>query len=176
MTGLALSNDEYKSIKAQCPGLVERLKTDLKGISQEDLSRRSVVAATQRSEIFQMFTGVSKYTCSVWNKSFAEDMANDASKAMTIDEIKAHPALYCFLYFMKYVNKTASVTDVDATNLRCIVSSKQEVPPYEMKHRSLTIAKLDDADGVKVSAKTVDAPTFAEVGSRTQQSQLPVSK
>jgi hypothetical protein len=161
MGDLIIAGTEYRQIGTQHPTLLKKLACDLEKIRTKELSCRKVIDVTYQSDLFTVFKNTSLGVCDVWHESFAREMANDASKSMTIDEIKACPALYCLLRLMNATRFSMSVTDVDTVNLRCITTYDGQVSRCTAKHCELTV-NLDDVNDVKMLGKAADAPTFAE--------------
>jgi hypothetical protein len=152
MTKIRLARCEYTAIAAQHTIIVERLKIDLEGIPQRELSCHSVIAKTQQSELFRVFTETSEYTCDIWKERFARDMAQDASEAMDIAYVLSSEAclhLFCMLSCMGFIDIEAIISDVglvdakgDALKFICEYSDK--IYPNEKTYEEVIVINLSD--------------------------------
>jgi hypothetical protein len=145
------------------------LKNDLEKISQTELSCRNVINTAYKSEVFQIFTHISKYNEEeYWNESFAREMAHDVSKLIDIDYITAsefNTRLFCMLSCTSFADADATISDIDTTKissdiLRFIYVSPHRGRPGQNLYREVTVINLSDPQNRKVSSKFVKAPSF----------------
>jgi hypothetical protein len=177
-----LAGDECRAVCTQEPSLIAGLKSDLEKIPQTELSCRSVINTAYKSEIFQVFTHISKYTydCDSWNESFAREMARGVSTLMDIDYITASESnarLFCMLSCISFADVDATISDIDTTKissdiLRFIYVNPHRGRPGQNLYREVTVTNLSDPQNRKVSSKFVEAPTF-EMDKAMLNGQLP---
>jgi hypothetical protein len=171
MGNFVCAGREYKALRKQHPTLVERLKTDLEGIPQKELSCRSVIAKTHESELFRVFTGVSEYTCDIWKERFARDMAHDASRLMDVayiasDEGQLH--LFCMLSCIGFIDMEAMVSDVStaevqSNTLKFICEYPSKVHSAKKTYKEVTVTNLSDLEKRETKARFVKAGKFSEI-------------
>jgi hypothetical protein len=111
-----------------------------------------VIAKTHESELFQVFSGVSRHTCDVWRESFARDMAQDASRLMDAayiasDEGQLH--LFCTLNCIGLAKIDSKVSDVDASEVKSDILKFIYIEPMndssgEKSFTEVTVTNLSD--------------------------------
>ncbi|MDR0595678.1 MAG: hypothetical protein LBF94_03245 [Puniceicoccales bacterium] len=165
-----LASEECKAVCTQGTSLMAELKSDLEKIPQAELSCRRVINTTYKSEVFQVFTHISKYRydCDSWNESFAREMAHGVSKLMDVDYITASESnarLFCMLSCISFADIDATISDIDTTEissdiLRFIYVNPHRARPGEKSYSEVTITNLSDPENRTTSAKFVKTPTF----------------
>jgi hypothetical protein len=165
-----LAGNECRIVCTQEPSLMAGLKHDLEKIPQTELSCRSVINTTYQSEVFQVFTHISKYTydCDSWNESFAQEMAHGVSALMDVDYITANKSsvrLFCMLSCIRFADRDAMISDIDMTTissdiLKYIYVNPHRALPGEKVYREVTVTNLSDQENRTTSSKFVGAPVF----------------
>jgi hypothetical protein len=165
MTAFFIARSECKAICTQGRDLVVELKNDLEKIPQTELSCRSVINITYKSEIFQVFTHISKYNMEeYWNEDFAQEMAHEVSKSMDVDYITASESntrLFCMLSCIPFAAIDVTISDIDMTKISSdILRFIYTDPNSGWPGREVVITNLSDPENRTTSAKFVNAPTF----------------
>jgi hypothetical protein len=151
-----LANDECRAVCTQVPSLMAGLKSDLEKIPQTELSCRKALDTTYKSEAFQVFTHISKYThiCDSCCETCARVMAHNVSTLMDIDYITASESnvrLFCMLSCISFADRSAIISDIDVTTtssdiLRFIYTADDEF-------REVTISTFSSPKNRKVSSE-----------------------
>jgi hypothetical protein len=166
MTECILAHDECKSVMAQSPELMKKLRERLEGIPQKDLSCREVITKTIESEIFHIFIGISKYVRKFSIEGFACSMASEVSKLMDIAHIisdKHLLLLFCTLSCVQFADIDAKVSRIDTSKISdgVIKFFYEEPLSHHELFREVTITNLRDSKERKVVSKLV-FPEFKE--------------
>jgi hypothetical protein len=161
-----LASEECEAVCTQGMSLMAALKNDFEKISQTELSYRSVINTTYKSEVFQVFTHISKYMYDFdsWNEIFARKMAYEVSKLMDVDYITASESntrLFCMLSCIPFAATGVTISDVDTTKISSDILRFISTDPNSGWHgREVTVTNLSDPENRTTSAKFVTTPTF----------------